>query len=155
MGQKTLLDKDFAGAAANMSILWKINFCDARLVAEQQANIFHNVEADINNLSRAQPFQNFTALKGNRQIAQVRDRKSPLCRRGSSPQVDIGGIEELILDPVFFFGRNHRRAPNTMANIPAECFFQIRNDPAANPVAQRRQIFVRRVLGNFSRCLPT
>src|SRR5207244_8981076 len=44
---------------------------------------------------------------------------------------------------------NHRRAPNTMANIPAECFFQIRNDPPANLVAQRRQIFVRRVLAEF------
>src|SRR5438552_18705959 len=82
-------------------------------------------------------------------MAQLRDRKSRLCRRGSGAQVDIGGSGELILDPVFFFGRNYGRAPNTLANIPAKCLFQIRKNPPANPIAQRRQILVRSVLAEF------
>src|SRR6266487_1179643 len=60
--QKNSLDKNFAGTATNMPILWKINFGDTRIVIEQRAYIFHNVEAGVCDLPRAQPFQDLPAL---------------------------------------------------------------------------------------------
>jgi len=125
-----------------MSISRKINFGGTRVVTEQRANIFHNIEADICDFSRAQPLQNFAALKGNRQIAQLPDRK-----------IEIGGIGELILDPVFFFGSDRRGTPDSPANVSSEILLQIRNDPPANPIAKRRQIFVRRVFAEFQSML--
>src|SRR5260370_16266825 len=132
--QKNSFDKDSSGPAANMSILRKINFGDWRVVIEQRADPFHDIEADISDFSLAQPFQNFAALKGNRQLAQLRDRKSRLCRRGSGGQVDIGGTWELVFDPVFFFAANRCRAPDALANISPEVLLQIRNDSPTNPL---------------------
>ena len=125
-----------------MSILRKINLGDWRIVIEQRADAFHDVEADIRDFSRAQPFQNFAALKGDWQIAQSRDRK-----------IEIGGVGELALDPVFFFGDNHCRAPNALANVSSEVLLQIRNDSPADTIAERRQIFVRCVFAKFQSML--
>ncbi len=132
-----------------MSILRKINFGYWRIVIEQRADAFHDIETNIRDFLSAQPFQNFAALKSGRQVAQLRDRKSRLCRRRSGGKVDIGGVGKLVFDPVFFFGRNRRRAPNALANISAEVLLQKGDDPPPDPVAQRRQVFVRRVFAKF------
>jgi len=121
-----------------MSILRKINFGDRRIVIEQRADAFHDIETNVRDFLSAQPFQNFAALKSDRQVAQLCDRK-----------IDIGGVGELVFDPAFFFGRNRRRAPNALANISAKVFLQKGDNSPPNPVAQRRQIFVRRVFAKF------
>jgi len=49
-----------------MSVLREINLSDARIVIEQRADAFHDIEADICDFSHAQPFQNFAPLKSDR-----------------------------------------------------------------------------------------
>ena len=140
--QKNSFKKDLSGAPTRMSILRKINFRDAGIRIEQRTHIFDHVEADIRDFSRPEPFQNLTPLERDRQITQPRDRKRRLGGRGSGGQVDVGCARELILNPVFLFGRNHRRAPDALANVSPKILLQIRDDSTANPIAERRQILV-------------
>ena len=76
-----LLDENFSRAATDVSILREIDFRESRLVIEQRADVFNDIEANIRNLSTTQPFQNFAPLERNWEFAQGRDGK-----------IDMGGI---------------------------------------------------------------
>src|SRR4029077_21122657 len=52
-------------------------------------------------------------------------------------------------DPFFFIRNNHSCSPNILADVAAEHFLQVRNDPMSNAVAQRCEIFVRSILAKF------
>src|SRR5713101_8908248 len=130
------LDEDFTGPAAHMSILRKVDFCNSRVAIEQRANALNYFETDIGDVARAQPFHDRATLKSRRQVAKFFDRKIDILQVGMFCQR---------FDPLFFFRRDHGRTPDVSSNVAPDCFFKIRNDAAADAIAQRRQIFVRRV----------
>ncbi len=120
-----LVDEDLPCPPPRMPITRQIYFRELRSGLNESANIFHDVKADICNLSRPEPAQNGSSLECDRQFSQCCSRKS--CNGSQicwNERIEHG----------FFFAPDLRSAPDGLAHITAELVFDIRENAVTNLV---------------------
>ena len=113
----SLLHKNSSCAAANVPPFCQIYFSHSCILIEQRTDALDDVEADIGNAFRAQPFQNGPTLKRDRQSTKSRQRKILIRRR-----------RQLVVDPFFFLsGYTSMDLPERFRTTPR---FSKPHDPA-------------------------
>src|SRR6266478_3735450 len=109
-----------------MSILREIDLRNLRI--EERTDAFDYRKTDISDFLFAQPRHDYAPLQRGRQSAELFHRKiHTFC---------FGTLRHHI-DPSFFLSGNGGRAPNGNPNVSTELLFDVGNDAATKPVAQR------------------
>jgi len=106
--------------------LRKLTFADARLCSSNELTLSTDIEANICGVFALRiHFKISRRLRANRELSQQPRPKEPPLPKSSAPSRHWwhGGADFIQSSSS---GGDHRRAPNTLANIPASVFFQSR-----------------------------